>query len=299
MNKPNIIPLPVQSFCFGVERAIKIVKTIITDEAYPKPFFLIGELVHNHLVTEEIEALGVKIILEESEVAKLAAIKAIKQGTIIFTAHGVNQKLLKLANEIGLTIVDTTCPFVKSSLNGIKKAIRQNDTIIYIGKKHHPETEAALSISPEIVLVERLSDIVDLPVFNKQVVLASQTTMSIYDIKEMEEQLIIKYPNLITLDKVCNSSRERQELIKEACEKYKNIPSSAVLVIGDKKSNNTNKLFEIACSLLPYDTYFIETIHDLDIDKILTYANILIASGTSTPLHVIEEIANYLKQITN
>ena len=161
MKDKNIIVLKNQGFCFGVKSAIEMLEKNIS--TLPKPIYLLGNIVHNKFVKEHFLNLGV-IVLENETRSKM--LENISSGSVVITAHGVGSDIYKIIKEKGLSVLDTTCPFVKKSSELILEYVNNGYDVIYIGKKNHPETEGVLSESKMIHLIENLEDINNLNIKN-------------------------------------------------------------------------------------------------------------------------------------
>lgn len=289
-NKPTIIKLPIQSFCFGVRNAIKKTNNVLNKEDTIKPLSMLGEVVHNKYVSEYFENQGITVYKEGT---RLEMLDNIDKGTVIITAHGVSDQVKNKINSLGLSSIDTTCPFVSNSIMLIKKYLRLDYTIIYIGSKNHPESETAVSFGNKVILISSIDEAKNLDINTNKLIVTNQTTMSIYDIQDIINCLKSKYPHLETMEKVCSASIERQRMVMETAKQHQNDPTTAFIVIGDKFSHNTKKLADII-SEYNDNVYLAESISDVPLKKVKQYETIYLASGTSTPNCIIEEIYNVL-----
>lgn len=288
--KRKIIKLPLQSFCFGVKNAIQETNRILSNPNINKPIHMLGEIVHNKYISAYFENKG---IIVHKTGTRLEMLKNINEGSVIFTAHGVSPEVMELAKEKQLTTFNTTCPFVKNSVKLIQKYLNDDYIILYIGSKKHPESETALSISKNVILIENVDDVKKLNISNNKIVVTNQTTMSIYDIYEIVESIKEKYPHFIIMEKVCNAAKERQEMINEVASKHKDDNTTAFIVVGDKKSHNSSRMADII-KTYNNNVYFIETIDDLEIQKLNIFDTIYLTSGTSTPIAIVNEIYDVL-----
>ena len=289
-NKPTIIKLPIQSFCFGVRNAIKKTNNVLNKEDTIKPLSMLGEVVHNKYVSEYFENQGITVYKEGT---RLEMLDNIDKGTVIITAHGVSDQVKNKINSLGLSSIDTTCPFVSNSIMLIKKYLRLDYTIIYIGSKNHPESETAVSFGNKVILISSIDEAKNLDINTNKLIVTNQTTMSMYDIQDIINCLKYKYPHLETMEKVCSASIERQRMVMETAKQHQNDPTTAFIVIGDKFSHNTKKLADII-SEYNDNVYLAESISDIPLKKVKQYETIYLASGTSTPNCIIEEIYNVL-----
>lgn len=289
-NKPTIIKLPIQSFCFGVRNAIKKTNNVLNKEDTIKPLSMLGEVVHNKYVSEYFENQGITVYKEGT---RLEMLDNIDKGTVIITAHGVSDQVKNKIHSLGLSSIDTTCPFVSNSIMLIKKYLRLDYTIIYIGSKNHPESETAVSFGNKVILISSIDEAKNLDINTNKLIVTNQTTMSMYDIQDIINCLKSKYPHLETMEKVCSASIERQRMVMETAKQHQNDPTTAFIVIGDKFSHNTKKLADII-SEYNDNVYLAESISDVPLKKVKQYETIYLASGTSTPNCIIEEIYNVL-----
>ena len=281
----NLHILKNQSFCQGVTKALDIVTKASTNKELPHPLYLLGNLIHNKNIDAYIASLG---IIQLKGTSRLQMLEAIEEGTVIFTAHGVSNKVRERALEKKLTIIDATCPVVKKSEDMMKKYANDGYTILFIAKPSHPEAltviddiENSYIINPENIII---------PHNLKNVAINHQTTMSGYDINYIYELIKQEYPEAIKLKVLCNITELRQKEIYD----LEVAENSLIIVIGDILSNNSTKLYEQARRKT--NAIFIETAKDLDLDSIKQYDDIYIASGTSTPRIVIDEVIEKIKK---
>lgn len=281
----KVLKLTPYGYCKGVYDAINTVLSI--KEKYPStPIYCIGQIVHNQYINEKIAQCGIKIIEKD----KLEALKEINSGVVIFSAHGTSKEILNKARDKGLIVIDTVCPFVKKGMDIIDSYLKENYEIIYIGKKNHPEAIASTSISNKIHLVETLEDLKQLKINTDKIFLTNQTTISVNDLKQFYEFAKEKYPNLILSDEICSATRIRQENIL----KLKNV--DGLIIVGDQKSNNTKNLLKIA-NEKKLDAILIENINQLEPLWLKNKETVAVTSGTSTPLELVNEVIDYLKNI--
>lgn len=281
----KVLKLTPYGYCKGVYDAINTVLSI--KEKYPStPIYCIGQIVHNQYINEKIAQCGIKIIEKD----KLEALKEINSGVVIFSAHGTSKEILDKARDKGLIVIDTVCPFVKKGMDIIDSYLKENYEIIYIGKKNHPEAIASTSISNKIHLVETLEDLKQLKINTDKIFLTNQTTISVNDLKQFYEFAKEKYPNLILSDEICSATRIRQENILNLKE------VDGLIIVGDQKSNNTKNLLKIA-NEKKLDAILIENINQLEPLWLKNKETVAVTSGTSTPLELVNEVIDYLKNI--
>lgn len=253
---------------------------MLTEAAKEKPYVL-HEIVHNDFVVNSFKKQGV-IFVDN--------IEDIPDGkTLIISAHGVGKDIYERAKEKSLKIIDTTCPFVKKSHHFVQVLEQKNLPIILIGKKKHAEIIGTIgqTQNPEnVYVVSDLNDIENLPFF-AQAGVATQTTLSQTETNELMKRLSEKIPHLEMQSHVCQASQERQQAVKDAC-----VWADVVLVVGDKKSSNANRLVETAKSL-GVRSFLISD--ETELPALSKDENIAITSAASTPEEITQKVYQRLK----
>ncbi|PAT01078.1 4-hydroxy-3-methylbut-2-enyl diphosphate reductase [Candidatus Izimaplasma bacterium ZiA1] len=283
------VKLTPRGYCHGVVNAISKINKI-KDNKELFPIYILGKVVHNKMIVEAFNSDGI-ITIDDTLKTRMDLLDSIDKGTIVFTAHGVGPSVYRKALRKKLKIIDTTCDDVFKSQDIIKEYTNKNYDIIFIGKKTHPEVESVLDINKDVHIVETLNDIETLDIANDKIVLTNQTTMSFYDIFKISELLKNKYPNLLILDEVCNSTKIRQEAVKNMDNDI-----DLLYVVGDKLSNNSNKLRDVAISEANTKSILIETLDDIDINDLLSINKVAITSGASTPTKITQEVYEFLSK---
>lgn len=285
MEIKRIVP---SGYCKGVVNAINIVKK--TKEQYPNEnIYILGMIVHNSYVSKQMEDLGV-ITLEDSNLSKEELLDTIDKGVVIFTAHGISDKIKQKALDKGLICVDASCVDVLKNKDLIKSYLDKGYDVVYFGKKKHPEAEAILSLSNNIHLVSNISDIDNLNISNDNLFITNQTTMSYLEVEDMLKLIKDKYPTCIIQKEICNATSSRQLAIT-------NIKDGDVLyVVGDVKSNNTNKLKEIGSKYFK-KVFLISNYKEINKKDLVNENKIYVTAGASTPPILIDEVIDYLSKL--
>jgi len=272
-------------YCKGVINAIELVKKTRFNNPNKK-IYVLGMIVHNSFVTKELESLDI-ITLDDSIKTKEDWINEINDGIIVFTAHGISDKIKQLVINKNLEYVDATCEDVLKTQELIKQYINDGYDVLYLGKKNHPEANAVLAISNKIHLITNINDL-NLNIDNHKLLLTCQTTMSSLELKELIDEAIKRYPYIITKNDICLATSSRQKAIMEVKD------CDLLYVVGDIKSNNTNMLKEIALKTIKevrlISNY--KEINDLDLNNA---KNICITAGASTPPNLINEVIDYIE----
>ncbi len=285
MEIKRVVP---SGYCKGVVNAINIVKK--TKEQYPNEnIYILGMIVHNSYVSKQMEDLGV-ITLEDPNLSKEELLDTIDKGVVIFTAHGISDKIKQKALDQGLICVDASCVDVLKNKDLIKSYLDKGYDVVYFGKKKHPEAEAILSLSNNIHLVSNISDIDNLNISNDNLFITNQTTMSYLEVEDMLKLIKDKYPTCIIQKEICNATSSRQLAIT-------NIKDGDVLyVVGDVKSNNTNKLKEIGSKYFK-KVFLISNYKEINKKDLVNENKIYVTAGASTPPILIDEVIDYLSKL--
>ena len=266
-------------FCFGVKRAVDQVYEQ-TEKEKGKKIYTYGPIIHNEEVVKDLRNRGVEVLHSEEELA------ALTDGIVIIRSHGVPKRIYDLLEERKLQYVDATCPFVKKIHNIVKKASEEGSHVIIIGNPEHPEVQGIMgwsllpaTVSQDAKDAEQLS----LPEEQK-ICIVSQTTFNYNKFKDLVEIISKKRYDISVLNTICNATKERQTEAKSIAKGV-----DAMIVIGDKHSSNTQKLFEI-CKKACNNTYYIQTLDDLDMNQLRSVETVGITAGASTPNKIIEEV---------
>lgn len=265
-------------FCFGVRRAVDTVYEQV--EQAEGPIYTYGPIVHNETVVQELEEKGVKVLNSEEE------LKSLTSGTVIIRAHGVGEKVYELLKQQGVNLVDATCPFVKKIHRIARKEEANGRHILIIGNAKHPEVEGIRGwCEKPAYVVESLEEAENFALpMGEKLCIVSQTTFNYNKFEDIVEIISKKGYDIIVLNTICSATEERQTEAREIASDV-----DAMIVIGGSHSSNTQKLFEI-CKKECENTYYIQTIKDLDLTRLKSTDNVGITAGASTPNNIIEEV---------
>ncbi|MDQ0244475.1 4-hydroxy-3-methylbut-2-enyl diphosphate reductase [Bacillus fengqiuensis] len=285
----EVIKIAPRGYCYGVVDAMVIARNAALDKSLPRPIYILGMIVHNKHVTDAFEEEGI-ITLDGAN--RLEILEQIDSGTVIFTAHGVSPEVKKRAKEKGLVTIDATCPDVTKTHDLIREKQAQGYEIIYIGKKGHPEPEGAIGIAPEIVhLVEKPEDVETLNIKNKDIIVTNQTTMSQWDVLDIMKKVQEKYPYVEVHKEICLATQVRQEAVAEQAKE-----ADVTIVVGDPKSNNSNRLAQVSEEIAGTTAYRIGDISELNIDWIKDAKTVAVTAGASTPTPITKEVIAFLER---
>ena len=276
-------------YCQGVTLAIKTALKA-KEENKDKPVYVLGMLVHNEETISFLKEKGIITLTNEDNNLFELIDKVPNKSVLIFTAHGHNAKLDDIAKDKELIVYDATCPMVKSNISLIKNKVEDGYLVLFIGKKNHPETEAMLSISDQVILYDSklLKDYQKTT--NSKIFVANQTTLNYEDVMKIHQEILSVFPHAIVQNEVCSTTRLRQANLRNISKDV-----DLIYVIGSKRSNNTMKLFEIAKSTFEMALVkLISTKEDIILKDIENKNHIVLVSGASTPKEIVDMINEYL-----
>lgn len=271
-------------FCFGVKRAVDTVYK--EAEKNNETIYTFGPIIHNEQVVEDLEKNGVFVVNTTTE------LKALKPGTtVIVRSHGVGKSIYDLMDECGLNIVDATCPFVKKIHRIVERESKAGKRIIIIGNDKHPEVEGIKGwVCGKATVIETFDEAKAFTAEkNEQLCIVSQTTFNYNKFQDLVEIIREKGYDVESINTICNATEERQTEAKLIAGTV-----DSMIVIGGSHSSNTQKLFEI-CKKECEDTYYIQTLDDLDMESLKGKEIVGITAGASTPNNIIEEVQKHVR----
>ena len=281
----QVILAQPRGFCAGVERAIEIVEKAL--DKFGPPIYVRHEIVHNPHVVKRLADKGVKFVEETDEVPPNAV--------IIFSAHGVAEKIEIHAKDRGLQVIDATCPLVSKVHTEGQRYAKNGREIILIGHEGHPEIEGTLGRIPGVVhLVSEAADVGRLKVKNPDMLAyITQTTLSVDDTKAVIDALKARFPHIVgpaTKD-ICYATQNRQTAVRELAKHV-----DVVLVIGAHNSSNSNRLRERA-EEVGVPAYLIEDASHLNLEWVKGKKRVGITAGASAPEDLVQDLIDRLRQL--
>lgn len=279
-------------FCFGVKRAVDTVYEQVGSSGDNK-VYTYGPIIHNEEVVSDLASRGVEIIPDE------AALDALKnnensKSKVVIRSHGVGEAVYRKLERLGFEIIDATCPFVKKIHRIVSDESAAGKTIVIVGDAEHPEVQGIRGwCKNEPVIIDSLEKAENhLEKLEKNIVLVSQTTFNGIKFKELVEFFRKKYYNVSVYNTICNATEERQKEARKLAAEV-----DAMVVIGGKRSSNTQKLYEISKKECK-NTYYIQTLVDLDLTVIESAKRVGITAGASTPNHIIKEVHDSMSELS-
>ena len=279
-------------FCYGVQRAVDMVEQALAEGK--THIYTYGPIVHNDFVVEGFRKQGVEVIKDFDMLRRMCEDGTLKKAVVVIRAHGVGAEVYRLLRdpELGITLIDATCPYVKK----IHKIVREHDAageqIIVTGSADHPEVVGILGqIGDRAMVIGSPQEAEALSLDkNHRYCLVSQTTFSSRKFEDIVAIFRKRQYNIGIINTICNATQMRQTeaaALSAECD--------AMIVIGGRNSSNTAKLRDI-CRSQCGKTYFIQSAEELDRDSNLNSVRCVgITAGASTPKSIIEEVLNYVR----
>ena len=274
-----------RGFCAGVDRAIHVVQKAI--EKYGTSIYVRHEIVHNKYVVDTLKDMGVVFVDELDQVPE--------GSVVIFSAHGVAERIYDEAKARNLQVLDASCPLVLKVHYSAKRHYNAGRHIILIGHAGHAEVEGTLGQLPEgaITLIRNEDDVEKVQVpEGKELAYITQTTLSVAETRKIIDALKRRFPNIIGPDAgdLCYATGNRQAAVLELCSKV-----DMLLVVGAKNSSNSSRLMELGLEQgLP--SHLIDDVNDLDMSWFDGVETVGLSSGASAPEVLVQGVVDFLKE---
>lgn len=269
-------------FCFGVKRALDLVMKTAGETS--DNIYTLGPLIHNPQVVEDLTNKGIQVVKDVSDISA---------GVIVIRSHGVGPEVFSKAGDLGLQVVDATCPFVKKAQEMARELNEQGYQVIVVGDKEHPEVTGIVGWTDgKGIVVETPEQAEEVPSMEKIGVI-SQTTQPEANFNKIVAVLRNKASEIKVVNTICHATMDRQNAAVELAQKV-----DAMIVIGGKNSANTIKLARL-CTETGTPTLQVETAAELDRSWLEGKNIIGITAGASTPDWIIEEVRRLMEDVTN
>lgn len=289
----RVIKVAPRGYCYGVVDAMQIAREAAANPDLPRPIYIIGLIVHNRFAVQELTNLGL-ITLDGED--RAAILDQVTTGTVIFTAHGVSPAVQAVARERGLHVIDATCPDVTKTHDLVKDLVAQGFHILYVGKKGHPEPEGVLGEAPNhVTLVETVADVAALdlpPEATAKLAITTQTTLSQWDTRAVIQAARERFPGMAIYNEICHATQVRQEAVAAQAR-----GADLTIVVGDPRSNNTNRLAQVAEEIAQSPAIRIESLADLPADALRGKRAVAITSGASTPSQITRAVIRHVEAV--
>ena len=281
----EIIRAKHMGFCFGVLEAINVCNSLIEEKGRK---YILGMLVHNKQVVEDMEKKGFKLVKEEELLEDIDDLK--ENDIVVVRAHGTSKKVHEKLKERKVKVYDATCIFVNKIRQEIEIANEKGYNILFMGDKNHPEVKGVISFADNIQIFESLEEAMKVKIdSSKTYLLSTQTTLNKKKFEEVKKYFKENYQNVIIFDKICGATAVRQKAVEELA-----IKADIVIIVGDTKSSNTKKLYEIS-KKLNSESYLVENEEQLDLTIFRGKEVIGITAGASTPEETIMNIEKKIR----
>ena len=281
----EIIRAKHMGFCFGVLEAINVCNSLVEEKGRK---YILGMLVHNKQVVENMEKKGFKLVKEEELLENTDNLK--ENDIVVVRAHGTSRKVHEKLKERKVKIYDATCVFVNKIRQEIETANEKGYNILFMGDKNHPEVKGVISFADNIQIFESLEEAMEVKIdSDKTYLLSTQTTLNKKKFEEVKKYFKENYQNVIIFDKICGATAVRQKAVEDLA-----VKANIVIIVGDTKSSNTKKLYEIS-KKLNSESYLVENEEQLDLTIFRGKEVIGITAGASTPEETIMNIEKKIR----
>ena len=283
----EIIRAKYMGFCFGVLEAINVCNSLVEEKGKK---YILGMLVHNKQVVEDMQRKGFKLVTEEELLQDVDSLK--ENDIVVIRAHGTSKKVHEKLKERKVKVFDATCIFVNKIRQEIEIANEKGYSILFMGDRNHPEVKGIISFADDIQIFESYEEATKLKIdLDKTYLLSTQTTLNKRKFEEVKKFFKENYKNVIIFDKICGATAVRQKAVEDLAVKVE-----LMIVVGDTKSSNTKKLYEISKKLND-NTYLIENEEQLNLDIFSGKKVVGITAGASTPEETIMNIEKKIRGI--
>ena len=283
----EIIRAKHMGFCFGVLEAINVCNSLVEEKGRK---YILGMLVHNKQVVEDMQRKGFKLVTEDE---LLEDMDELKEGDIVvIRAHGTSKSVHEKLKERKVKVFDATCIFVNKIRQEIEIANENGYSILFMGDKNHPEVKGVISFADDIQIFESFEEAKKLKIdLDKTYLLSTQTTLNKKKFEEIKKYFKENYKNVVIFDKICGATAVRQKAVEDLATKVE-----VMIIVGDTKSSNTKKLYEISKKLND-NSYLIENEEQLDLTIFRDKEVVGITAGASTPEETIMNIEKKIRGI--
>lgn len=251
--------------CYGVERALKLAGEAA---ATGREVHTLGPLIHNPQAVEALRARGVEVA---------ACVEDAPEGILVIRTHGVDPALIEQAREVGLDVVDATCPFVSSAQQAAAQLKADGYTVLIVGEADHPEVEGIVAhTGGDAIVVEEVADI-PARLGSRKVGIVVQTTQSLERLNQVVSALLPRVSELKVHNTICSATGKRQQSAEELARGV-----DVMVVVGGHNSGNTTRLAEICRTVNPR-VHQVETADELQPGWFEGVETVGVTAGASTP----------------
>ena len=269
-------------YCFGVRDAVN--SAYDTSKEYGEVYML-GDIVHNESVVEDLEKNGVKVVSNLNQVPD--------DKPVLFRAHGTAKEVWKDAEKKKMNIIDATCPLVHEIHKEVKQLDKEGRKIIIIGDHGHDEVIGIASQVQDAIIISTVEEAEKLKK-TKKAGIVSQSTQTIENVQDIINILMTKVFDLRFVNTICFPTKRNQEQIKELSEIV-----DLMIIIGSFTSANSKRLTQLSLERNK-NTYQVTNATEIDVSWFKKNINSVgISAGASTPDRIIDSVVNKVKDVTN
>lgn len=269
-------------YCFGVRDAVN--SAYDTSKEYGEVYML-GDIVHNESVVEDLEKNGVKVVSNLNQVPD--------DKPVLFRAHGTAKEVWKDAEKNKMNIIDATCPLVHEIHKEVKQLDKEGRKIIIIGDHGHDEVIGIASQVQDAIIISTVEEAEKLKK-TKKAGIVSQSTQTIENVQDIINILMTKVFDLRFVNTICFPTKRNQEQIKELSEIV-----DLMIIIGSFTSANSKRLTQLSLERNK-NTYQVTNATEIDVSWFKKNINSVgVSAGASTPDLIIDSVIKRIKDITN
>jgi 4-hydroxy-3-methylbut-2-enyl diphosphate reductase len=264
--------------CFGVRDAI----ALAVEHSDREPLTILGELVHNDAVLQELRARGIRIASDASDVNTAA---------VMVTAHGASDKAINRARDLGLKVSEATCPLVHSAHRALARLVKEGCHPVVIGKRDHVEVRGMTEDLHDFDVVLSEADVLELKE-HPRIGVVAQTTQPIETVRRLVECIRRQFPSSTVsfIDTVCQPTKQRQTAAIDLAQR-----ADVVIVVGGSQSNNTRQLAR-TCAQYCSRVHHVQSSAELHSDWFQPDDMVGLTAGTSTPDPVIDGVEHCIRE---
>jgi 4-hydroxy-3-methylbut-2-enyl diphosphate reductase len=275
MDVDRVLLAEPRGFCAGVEMAIKALAWMV--RSFPAPVYCYHEIVHNRVVVQRFEALGVIFVDDIADVPE--------GSPIMLSAHGSAPDVVAAARARGSYVVDSVCPLVTKVHHEVKVRAGKGFRIVYVGHQGHEEAVGTMAVAPDAISrVESVAEVDALPAFDQPVALLAQTTLSHRDWSDVATAVRLRYPSawMPGRSDLCFATTNRQSALMAMADSC-----DAIIVIGSANSSNTRALEKLAIDAGAPRVFRINHVDELPDDL---QGVVGVTAGASAPEELVDEV---------
>ncbi len=269
-------------YCYGVERAFKIVRAASSKKN--GSIFTLGPIIHNKQAVDQL--------IKNQRIGFIESLDEADEGTIVIRTHGVSPRVIDKAMRKGLDVVDATCPFVKKAQSYARRLVRDDYLLSIIGERDHPEVVGIRAhAGGNAEVIENEEEAKSLMEGIDKLGIVIQTTQDSEKVSRIIGILSIKAKKIKIFNTICDATFYRQSAARELAGRV-----DMMLVVGGRHSGNTRRLFDI-CQKAGAETYHIETAREIRKSWFANVKKLGVTAGASTPDFILKQVIRRIQEM--